>query len=79
MFNESYPNAIHHLVDELPEHVRHLLLEPVSDQNRNPRQVTSPTNPKSPLQSPTSDLEGTFLKNMAALFRHLRYIYHLFT
>lgn len=52
-------------VDELPEHVRHLLLEPVSgsDPSRNPRQVTSP---KSPLQSPMSDPEGTFLNPLLA-------------
>lgn len=53
-------------VDELPEHVRHLLLEPVSgsDPSRNPRQVTSP---KSPLQSPMSDPEGTSLSLLQSL------------
>lgn len=71
MLNVPCPDTIRSLVDELPEHVRHLLLEPVSDQNRNPRQVTSPTNPKSPLQSPTSDLEGTFLE-FGSAFQHPR-------
>lgn len=50
-------------VDELPEHVRHLLLEPVSERtaSRNP-QVTSPVQKttRTPVMSPTSDEEGEY-------------------
>jgi len=41
-------------VDDVPEHVRHLLLEPVDRQLHG---ITSPVDPKS-IQSPTSDEEG---------------------
>lgn len=42
------------IVDELPEHMRHLVLEPVTGA----RDHASPTDAKSPVQSPVSDEEG---------------------
>lgn len=52
-------------VDDIPDHVRHLLLEPVESHVGS---VTSPTgnNPKSP-QSPTSDEEGEFCGNLTSV------------
>ena len=43
------------IVDELPEHMRHLVLEPVTGTQVH---ATSPTDVKSPVQSPVSDEEG---------------------
>ncbi|KAI1305926.1 Protein hu-li tai shao [Halotydeus destructor] len=45
-------------VDDVPEHVRHLLMEPIDEQLLPPNELTSPTDPKS-IQSPTSDEEAS--------------------
>jgi hypothetical protein len=59
-------SCVSHSVDELPEHMRHLILEPVRDTR--PQTISSPTGgPKSP-QSPTSDEEGEF--SSALFFPH---------
>ena len=64
-------------VDELPEHMRHLILEPVHDARPQAQKVSSPVGPKSP-QSPTSDEEGRclslpfFLSRSSRVFTRLR-------
>lgn len=56
VINRCFSFLLLNPVDDVPEHVRHLLLEPVDRQPMR-ENITSPNDPR----SPTSDEEGKLL------------------